>query len=527
MPLIQIQEPDSSDKNEEKNQNEIVIGIDLGTTNSLVGAMINGRVELFKNEFGSDLHPSVIAFNKNGSLESLCSEGSAVNKIRLSSIKRLIGKSFPDIEKTENFPYKFDEKTDEKSPVKIIIGSASYNAVELSSMILSYLKKIAEKQLGIKVKKAVITVPAYFNDVEKNATKLAANLAGLEVLRLLNEPTAAALAYGFSNESEGIYAVYDLGGGTFDVSILKIKKSVFKVLGVSGDRSLGGDDFDYAIFEKIKKEFFEKAKLTDQDIFQLKAFAKKIKEKLSDTNSIELELSMLGKVFNIFLSREDFEKLIEEKINKTINLTKNLIDELELASVDIKAVMLVGGSSRIPRIKEKLLGIFTEEKIFTNIDEDRAVAIGAVLQAHNLSGNNKNLLLDVNPLSLGIEMIGGEVEKIILRNTTVPTAFTKEFTTYAKNQTGMKLRVVQGESRFANDCRSLAEFEIKNIPMMDAGMARVAITFILDADGLLTVIAEEKSTKIKQEIVVNSSYQMDAKEIKKILMKQTRKIKNQ
>jgi len=479
MALLQIYEPGQSKDAEDSE--EVIIGIDLGTTNSLVGVIENEKVKIFADENGRDIFPSIVKYGD----------------IEIHSIKRLMGKG---------------------KDVRVDAGDRKIRPEEVSSEILKQLKKIAEKNLGKEIKKAVITVPAYFDEAAKNATKLAANLADLEVVRLVNEPTAAALAYGLDNSSEGIYCVYDLGGGTFDVSILKMQKGVFKVLGVAGDNHLGGDDFDAMIVEKFPN-------------LSLIA-ARKIKEKLSATNSSSLNalafedllkgssaasqpsMTAVEKDF----SRADFENLISQKIEKTTTLTKNLIEDLDLSAEEIKGVILVGGSTRIPLVRKKLAEIFGEKKVLTNLDPDRVVAIGAAWQAYNLSGGGKNLLLDVTALSLGIEMMGGITDKIIQRNSTIPIAKAKEFTTYADNQTGMKLHIVQGERELAGDCRSLANFEIKGIPPMKAGMARVAVTFKVDADGLLTVSAEEKITKTKQEIEVRPTFSLDQNEIKEMLL---------
>ncbi len=479
MSLLQIQEPGKIQEDQEAN--ETIIGIDLGTTNSLVGIVRDGKVEILADENGNNIIPSIVNYDLSGNLIGV---GLKIDSgINISSIKRLMGKNFSDIKITD-FPFQIaDEKT-----LRIIVGNRKIRPEEISSEILKYLRNIAEKKLNLKIHKAVITVPAYFDEAAKNATKLAANLADLEVVRLVNEPTAAALAYGLENSSEGIYAVYDLGGGTFDVSILKMQKGVFKVLGVAGDNHLGGDDFD----AMITKAGF--------------ANSRKIKEELSSKNLVD------------GLTRQEFENLISEKIKKTIKLTTHLIDDLELEAADIKGAILVGGSTRIPLVRKKLAEIFGEKKVLTNLDPDRVVAIGAAWQAYNLSGLGKNLLLDVNPLSLGIEMMGGITEKIIQRNSTIPTAYTKEFTTYADNQTGMKFHIVQGERELAKDCRSLANFEIKGIPPLPAGMARIRVTFKLDADGLLTASAEEKITKTKQEIEVKPSYSLDENEVKKMLL---------
>lgn len=497
MALLQIQEPT---KAKEENSNEIIVGIDLGTTNSLIAIIEDEKVKFFSDKNGNSIHPSVIAYDEDGKLISIGNDAvKSLTKNKISSIKRLMGKSLSDLKNISHLPFQIDQKTSEKEALKIIVGNRKIRPAEISSEILKYLKNLAEKNLNQTIKKAVITVPAYFDEAAKNATKLAANLADLEVIRLVNEPTAAALAYGLENSSEGIYAVYDLGGGTFDVSILSMQKGVFKVLGVAGDNSLGGDDFDAAILEKFPNLNLEKAR--------------KIKEELSTKDEVTIENGSK-------ISRTEFENLISKYSNKTFSLTQNLIEDLELEDEQIKGVILVGGSTRIPVIKQKLSEIFGAAKVFTNLDPDHVVAIGAAHQAYNLSGqaSKKNLLLDVCPLSLGIEMMGGLVDKIIPRNSTIPTAMAKEFTTYADNQTGMKLHIVQGERELASDCRSLAEFEIKNIPAMQAGMARILVTFKLDADGLLTVSAEEKITKTKQEIEVKPSYSLSENEVKTMLL---------
>ncbi len=518
MALLKIQEPETGLENSQSE--EIVIGIDLGTTNSLVAIIEDGKARFFSDENGDELHHSAVAFDKEGNVETVGNKSHKKNIV--SSIKRLMGKSFKDV-KDADLDFKIEELTEEKS-LKIIIGNKKFSPEEISAEILKYLKNLAENSLKSEIKKAVITVPAYFDEAAKNATKLAASLAGLEVLRLVNEPTAAALAYGLDNNSEGIYCIYDLGGGTFDVSILKMQKGVFKVLGVAGDNALGGDDFDDLIAKKFTKGN--------------RALAKKIKEELStspsslgrrsedlmssDENlkrSSDSASPRMTSGLEEKITRQDFENLISDKIQKTIKLTENLIDDLNLETEEIKGVVMVGGSTRIPLIRKKLSEIFGEEKILTNLDPDRVVAIGAAWQAYNLSGQAKdNLLLDVVPLSLGIEMMGGLIDKVIYRNNTIPTSVTKEFTTYADGQNAMKLHIVQGERELAEDCRSLARFEIKNIPAMKAGFARVAVTFKVDADGLLSVSAEEKITGEKQEIIIKPTYGLDENEVQKLLL---------
>ena len=491
MGLLQILEP--SQNQSDQAAAEIIIGIDLGTTNSLVAVVENEKVKFFADETGKEIIPSVVKYGDK----------------EIHSIKRLMGRD---------------------KDLRVDVGDRKIRPEEVSAEILKKLKKIAEKTLrqaqgdDVQIRKAVITVPAYFDEAAKNATKLAANLADLEVVRLVNEPTAAALAYGLENSAEGIYCVYDLGGGTFDVSILKMQKGVFKVLGVAGDNQLGGDDFDEMIAEKFGVSRKEARRMKEELSSSIQSKTGFVTPSLRSVQTLGLHEHGDGVTNPVprQLDREELENLISPKLEKTFTLTRNLLDDLELETSTIKGVILVGGSTRIPLVRQKLAEIFGEKQILDQIDPDRIVAAGAAWQAYNLSGqrgnNGKNLLLDVTALSLGIEMMGGIVDKIIPRHATIPTAYSKEFTTYADNQTGMKFHVVQGERELASDCRSLANFEIKNIPAMKAGIARVAVTFKIDADGLLTVTAEEKFTKTKQEIEVRPTHSLGEDEVKKMLL---------
>ncbi|MFZ9470375.1 MAG: Hsp70 family protein [Rickettsiales bacterium] len=486
MSLLQISEPIINNQDE---VDEIVIGIDLGTTNSLVGAVINDQLIFCDDKNGKNLINSKVVFDHNGDFVGVGND--FTGKYEIFSIKRIMGKNFAELKNLKNLHPSYRDlildNTENNQAIALQIGNKKITAIEISALILKYLKEIAEKKFEKKISKAVITVPAYFDENAKNATKQSAKIAGLEVLRLLNEPTAGALAFGLDNKAIGTYLVYDLGGGTFDVSVLKITNGVLRVIGVAGDNNFGGDDID---------DLLIKAGLEN---------AKEIKENLSFQDSYNS------------LTRDKFDEIIFSKIQNTIEIAKDLIMDLELDKSKLDGIILVGGSSRIPLISSELKKFFGD-KILTNLDPDRIVAIGACYQAHNLSGQKNNLLLDVNPLSLGIEMMGGIVDKIIYRNSTIPISKSKEFTTYADYQTAMKFHIVQGERELAKDCRSLANFEIKNIPAFKAGIARVKITFTLDADGLLTITSEEKFTSQKQEIVVKPSFGLQENEVKNILL---------
>lgn len=532
MSLLKIEEPQINSEDNNNDNDLPILGIDLGTTNSLVGIVINNETRFFRDLQGRELHKSVIAFDEKGNIKAIGNDAFE-NKYphKIFSIKRLMGKGLEDISiSREKYDFEFDRRLGNKDELEIEIANRKFRPTEISSYILKYLKSLAIKGLGLNEDlkiKAVITVPAYFDENAKTATKNAAEIAGIEVVRLVNEPTAAALAYGLENSREGIYAVYDLGGGTFDISILKMQKGVFQVLGVSGNNELGGDDFDEIIINEIfSKKTIESFHLNHSRNI-LKKIAQKIKEDLSIKQNVFLEEYLDNNLKNIELTKNifsqiDFENLISSKINETIKITQNLLNDLDLEIGNDKnnvcGLILVGGSSKIPLIKKELNKIFDKTKIYTNLNPDCVVAQGAVMQAFNLGGGNRNILLDVIPLSLGIEMIGGIVDKIIYRNTTIPIIKSKEFTTYADNQTGIKFHIVQGEREFAKDCRSLAQFEIKNIQPLRAGMIKFLVTFKIDADGLLTVSAIDKNSNQKKEIVVKPSFGLDEAQIKNILI---------
>lgn len=511
MALLNIYEPGQTPAPHQLE--ELSVGIDLGTTNSLVAISKNQKPEVLLDKNGNFMQPSVVALLKDILIAGVATQN--LNQEKIYSIKRLMGKGFGDVRDIKNLPFQI-KKVDEQ--LKVLLGDKELTAVEISAQILKTLKNIAEENLQKTIYKAVITVPAYFDEAARNATKQAADLAGLEVLRLISEPTAAAVAYGLDKKSEGKFIVFDLGGGTFDVSILELSKGVFKVIGVGGNSALGGDDFDNLIGQKIIAEN-NLENLSILDLQNIKLAAKQIKENLTNQESATVQINLKNQIIQFKISQKNFENLSENLAQKTIQITQNLLAELDLENDQIKAIILVGGSTRMPIIKQKLTTIFGEEKILDNIDPDKIVALGAAIQAEALtSRNSDNLLLDVIPLSLGIEMMGGLVEKIIERNSTIPNSAAKEFTTYADGQNGMKLHIVQGERELVKDCRSLANFEIKNIPSLKAGVARIKVMFKVDADGLLTVSATEQITGETQTIEVKPSFGLDENQVKNMLL---------